>query len=263
MGNWATPYTDGMALSAVGLIFENLRTACSQGTDLQAREKMLLASTYAGLAFTRANVGYVHAIAHQFGGRYHTPHGLANAIVLPHVLRFSLPAITDRLAQLAVRARLGVETEPEKVLAQKFIDGVVALERDIGIPTHLDALKAADIPALAKAACYEAHTGYPVPRYLTQAGCQDLIRLVLPQLTEERRREYIKVARHKAEEARVAVRNIRRQDKVTVGQLQGSSVVAGGTSYRAQYAGDVDQVDGKTVYVVVNENSEAVILSER
>ena len=180
VGNWATPYTDGMALSAVGLIFENLRTACSQGTDLQAREKMLLASTYAGLAFTRANVGYVHAIAHQFGGRYHTPHGLANAIVLPHVLRFSLPAITDRLAQLAVRARLGVETEPEKVLAQKFIDGVVALERDIGIPTHLDALKAADIPALAKAACYEAHTGYPVPRYLTQAGCEDLIRLVLP-----------------------------------------------------------------------------------
>ena len=60
-----------------------------------------------------------------------------------------------------------------------------------------------------------------------------------------------------------AVRNIRRQDKVTVGQLQGSSVVAGGTSYRAQYAGDVDRVDGKTVYVVVNENNEAVILSDR
>lgn len=180
VGNWATPYTDGMALSAVGLIFENLRTACTRGTDLQAREKMLLASTYAGMAFTRANVGYVHAIAHQFGGRYHTPHGLANAIMLPHVLRFSLPDIADRLAQLAVRARLGQEDEREDVLAQKFIDGVVALERDVGIPTHLDALKAADIPALAKAACYEAHTGYPVPRYLTQKGCEDLIRLVLP-----------------------------------------------------------------------------------
>lgn len=180
VGNWATPYTDGMALSAVGLIFENLRTACTQGNDLQAREKMLLASTYAGMAFTRANVGYVHAIAHQFGGRYHTPHGLANAIVLPHVLRYSLPDITDRLAALAVRARLGDESEREDVLAQKFIDGVVALERDIGIPTHLDALREADIPALARAACHEAHTGYPVPRYLTQQGCEDLIRLVLP-----------------------------------------------------------------------------------
>ena len=96
VGNWATPYTDGMALTAVGLIFENLRTACRHGGDLQAREKMLLASTYAGIAFTRANVGYVHAIAHQFGGRYHTPHGLANAIVLPHVLRFSASAVTQR-----------------------------------------------------------------------------------------------------------------------------------------------------------------------
>jgi alcohol dehydrogenase class IV len=59
---------------------------------------MALAATYAGLAFTRANVGYVHAIAHQFGGKYHTPHGLANAIMLPHVLKYSLPAITGRLA---------------------------------------------------------------------------------------------------------------------------------------------------------------------
>jgi alcohol dehydrogenase len=180
VGNWATPYTEGMSLSAVGLIFENLRTACHQGTDLQAREKMLLASTYAGFAFTRANVGYVHAIAHQFGGRYHTPHGLANAIMLPHVLRFSLPDISDRLATLAVRARLGDESEREDVLAQKFIDGVEALERDIGIPTHLAALKEADIPALAAAALHEAHTGYPVPRYLTQQGCEELIRLVLP-----------------------------------------------------------------------------------
>ena len=72
-----------MALSAVGLIFENLRTAYRDGSNLEAREKMALASTYAGFAFTRANVGYVHAIAHQFGGKYHTPHGLANAIMLP------------------------------------------------------------------------------------------------------------------------------------------------------------------------------------
>jgi alcohol dehydrogenase class IV len=187
VGNWATPYTDGMALSAVGLIFENLRTACSDGGNLQAREKMLLASTYAGMAFTRANVGYVHAIAHQFGGRYHTPHGLANAIVLPHVLRYSLPDITDRLAALAVRARLGDDSEREDLLAQKFIDGVVALERDIGIPTHLAALKEADIPNLARAACHEAHTGYPVPRYLTQQGCEDLIRLVLPPADPGRR----------------------------------------------------------------------------
>lgn len=180
VGNWATPYTEGMSLSAVGLIFENLRTACHDGKNLEAREKMLLASTYAGIAFTRANVGYVHAIAHQFGGRYHTPHGLANAIVLPHVLKFSAPDIIDRLAQLAVRAKVGSEGEPEDELAEKFIAAVEQLNRDVGIPLYLDALQEADIPALAKAACHEAHTGYPVPRYMDQAGCEALIRQVLP-----------------------------------------------------------------------------------
>jgi alcohol dehydrogenase class IV len=180
IGHWATAGTDDLALTAVGLIFDNLRTAYRDGRNLQAREKMALASTYAGLAFTRANVGYVHAIAHQFGGRYHTPHGLANAIVLPHVLKFSRPAITDRLAKLAVRAGVGRASEPADKLAQKFLDAVDQLNRDLGIPTTLDALQEEDIPALAKAALHEAHTGYPVPRYMTQAQCEDLIRQLLP-----------------------------------------------------------------------------------
>jgi alcohol dehydrogenase len=180
VGKWANPYTDDMALSAVGLIFDNLRVAYSDGKNLEARERMALAATYAGLAFTRANVGYVHAIAHQFGGKYHTPHGLANAIMLPWVLKFSLPAITDRLALLAVRAKLGQKDEPEDVLAQKFLDAVDQLNLDLGIPTFLAALKESDIPQLAEAACHEARTGYPVPRYMTQAVCEDIIRQVLP-----------------------------------------------------------------------------------
>ena len=180
VGNWTTPYSDGMALSAVGLIFENLRTAYTNGKNLEAREKMALASTYAGFAFTRANVGYVHAIAHQFGGLYHTAHGLANAIMLPHVLKYSAPVITERLALLAIRAKVGTEDESSDVLAQKFLDAVDQLNADLGIPTCLDALKESDIPALAKAACHEAHTGYPVPRYMSQAQCENLIRQVLP-----------------------------------------------------------------------------------
>ena len=181
VGNWTTAYSDGMALSAVGLIFENLRTAYRDGKNLEAREKMSLASTYAGFAFTRANVGYVHAIAHQFGGKYHTPHGLANAIMLPLVLKYSAPAITERLALLAIRAKVGKDGQDREVLAQKFLDAVDALTRDLGIPTVLDALQESDIPALAKAACHEAHTGYPVPRYMTQAVCENLIRKALPK----------------------------------------------------------------------------------
>jgi alcohol dehydrogenase class IV len=183
VGNWCTPYSDGMALSAIGLIFENLRTAYKDGNNLEAREKMSLASTYAGFAFTRANVGYVHAIAHQFGGKYHTPHGLANAIMLPLVLKYSSPAIIDRLALLAVRAKVGTHDDAEEVLAQKFLEAVDQLNLDLSIPRYLDALQEADIPALAKAACHEAHTGYPVPRYMTQAVCEELIRQVLPPQT--------------------------------------------------------------------------------
>lgn len=180
IGNWATPYTDGLALAAVGLIFANLRTCYTDGKNLQAREKMALASTYAGMAFTRANVGYVHAIAHQFGGKYHTPHGLANAIMLPLVLRYSAPAVMDKLAQLALRAKLGHEGERTETLAERFLDAVEQLNEDLGIPTHLAALREEDIPALAKAACHEAHVGYPVPRYMTQEVCEQLIRSVLP-----------------------------------------------------------------------------------
>jgi len=188
IGQWSTGYTDRMALAAVGMIYDNLRLVYRSGKNLAAREQMSLAATYAGLAFTRANVGYVHAIAHQLGGKYHTPHGLANAIMLPHVLRFLSPAITKRLAVLAVRARVGKAGERSAVLAKKFLDSVDALNRDLGIPQQLDELREADIPELAKAACWEADTSYPVPRYMSPDTCADLIRKVLPKATRRKKR---------------------------------------------------------------------------
>jgi alcohol dehydrogenase class IV len=188
IGQWSTAYTDRMALAAVRMIYDNLRVAYRNGRNLAAREQMSLAATYAGLAFTRANVGYVHAIAHQLGGKYHTPHGLANAIMLPHVLRFLSPAITRKLGVLAVRAGVGKEGERPTVLAKKFLDSVEALSRDIGIPKQLDALREADIPELAKAACWEADTGYPVPRYMSAETCAELIRQVLPTRARRMRR---------------------------------------------------------------------------
>jgi len=187
IGHWSTSYTDRMALAAVGMIYDNLRIAYRSGKNLEARERMSLAATYAGLAFTRANVGYVHAIAHQLGGRYHTPHGLANAIMLPHVLEFLSPAITRKLAVLAVRAKVGKEKDRPAVRAKKFLDSVEALNRDLGIPRHLDALREADIPELAKAACWEADTNYPVPRYMSPETCAGLLRKVLPPVRRAKR----------------------------------------------------------------------------
>ena len=101
--------------------------------------------------------------------------------MLSLVLKYSRPAITDRLAALAVRAKVGEESEAAEVLAQKFLDAVDQLNHDIGIPTTLAALREEDIPALAEAALQEAHTDYPVPRYMTQEICEDLIRQVLPK----------------------------------------------------------------------------------
>jgi alcohol dehydrogenase class IV len=180
VGKWANAHTDRMALAAVGIVYDKLRVAYRNPKDLDAREQMSLAATFAGLAFTRANVGYVHAIAHQLGGRYHTPHGLANAIMLPHVLRFLSPAITRRLALLAVRAGVGKAGERPATLAKKFIDSVDRLNRDLGIPAHVDALREEDIPELASAACWEADTNYPVPRYMSPQTCADILRAVLP-----------------------------------------------------------------------------------
>jgi len=185
IGQWCTDFTDRMALSAVGMIYENLPLAYANGSDLAAREKMALASCYAGQAFTRANVGYVHAIAHQFGGLYHTPHGLANAIMLPHVLKFLQPAVAPRLALLAVRAGVGNAGEPEADLARKFIESVEAMNARLGIPVHLDALREADIPALAHAACREADLNYPVARYMSQVVCESVIRQALPPAVPE------------------------------------------------------------------------------
>ncbi len=180
LGGWSTAYTDRMALAAVGMIYRYLPIAFRDGSNLLAREKMALAATFAGLAFTRANVGNVHAIAHQLGARYHTPHGLANAIMLPRVLRFYASDEAGRLAVLAVRANVGKEGQDKKRLVREFLKSVEAMNNTLGIPRTLAALREQDIPALAEAACWEADTEYPVPLRMTQSECEKLLREVLP-----------------------------------------------------------------------------------
>lgn len=197
IGGWSTAYTDRMALAAIGMIYKYLPIAYRDGSNLRAREKMALAAAYAGIAFTRANVGNVHAIAHQVGGRYHTPHGLANAIMLPPVLRFSAPDITAKLAVLAVRAGVGEEGEREDALARKFLKSVETMNAALGIPRHLEALQENDIPELAKAACWEADSNYPVPRRMTQEDCEALLRKVLPVKSAPKRATRKAVARTK------------------------------------------------------------------
>ncbi len=171
----ATEESDSYALASVKLTFNNLKQAYNNGGDVDAREGMTIASYYAALAFNKTNLGYVHGIAHQFGGHYNTPHGLANAIVLPHVLDYFKGACSERLAELAIAVKLGDTSESEIVLAQKFVDAVRQLNADLQIPTTLNSIKAADIPAISKAALKESHYNYAVPKYMNQKQCEVLI----------------------------------------------------------------------------------------
>jgi len=171
----STPTTDGNAIAAIKLIFSNLEKCYLDGNNLNAREAVALGSTYAGLAFSHANVGYVHAIAHQLGSAYQVPHGLANALVLPHVLDYSEPACRTHFARLAAEIGLSTLGKTEHQISLDFIASVRTLIQQLNIPTTLDKLETKDIELLACKALKEAHYLYPVPRYLDKRTCQKII----------------------------------------------------------------------------------------
>jgi len=172
---WDTPECLQYGRAATRLIIDNLPRACSHGDDLAAREAMALGSYYAGLAFSTCLVGYVHAVSHQLGAHYGVPHGLGNAMVLPHVLELLEEAAVIRLAELALHCELGDAGEDEKALARKLIDRVWALNAEIGIPRTTEVIQEADIDDIVDAALKEGH-GYPVPRFLERNECVSLVR---------------------------------------------------------------------------------------
>ncbi len=174
INTWDTPECLQFGRSATRLVLNNLERACANGEDMAARESMALASYYAGLAFTTCLVGYVHAVSHQLGGHYGVPHGLANAMVLPHVLELMKDSAGERLAELAVYCELGDETEPREDLVRKFIDRIWALNEEIGIPRTTDVIKDEHIEEIVSAALKEG-AGYPVPRFLERAECTALV----------------------------------------------------------------------------------------
>lgn len=174
------PFTDENAERATRLIFANLEEAYRNGSNLDARYNMALASYCAGAAFTRAYVGYVHAIAHNLGGLYGVPHGLANAIILPHVLKFCRVEATPKLARLAVVAGMGERSEPDELLALRFIERIEQMNERMGIPTTIAELRADDIPLIVERALAEAHPDYPVPRIMTREECMALVTKLLP-----------------------------------------------------------------------------------
>ena len=163
IGNSTTHGTRKNAQMAVRLIFENLDTAYTNGSDIDARRNMLHASYYAGCAFTKSYVGYVHAVAHSLGGEYNVPHGLANAVLLPYVLQEYGASIHKKLYQLSVAAGICTKDTPCEQAANAFIDEIKAMKQRFGIGNTIPQLREEDIPKLSHYADKEANPLYPVP----------------------------------------------------------------------------------------------------
>lgn len=168
IGRSTSKETRKLALEATKLIFENIEIAYADGKNHRARENMLYAAYKAGVAFSKSYVGYIHAIAHSLGGQYGTPHGLANAVIMPYVLKAYGQSAYKKLHKLAISAGVSNKSETHKIGAEKFIKAIEQLNAKMQIPDKLTGIREEDISIMAKHAEKEANPLYPVPKLMTR-----------------------------------------------------------------------------------------------
>ncbi len=166
IGRSTTKETRDMAEKAVKLIVDNIYTAYSDGKNKEARENMLKAAYFAGVAFTKSYVGYVHAVAHSLGGQYKIPHGLANAVILPYFLEEYGKTCYKKLAKLSRISGVAEEGDNDEVASKKFISWIKDINAKMNIPNVIDGIKVEDIEMLAKKADSEGNPLYPVPKLM-------------------------------------------------------------------------------------------------
>ncbi|MGC8492268.1 MAG: iron-containing alcohol dehydrogenase [Syntrophobacteraceae bacterium] len=176
----ATPVTDACAIKSIELISKYLRAAVANGGDMQARDQMAYAEYLAGMAFNNASLGHVHAMAHQLGGFYDLPHGVCNAILLPHVQRFNLIAKMSRFKDIAVAMGENVGGLSDRAAAEKALEAIKTLSKDVGIPSGLAELgvKEKDLQIMAENAQKDA-CGFTNPRCPTHADVVEIYRWAL------------------------------------------------------------------------------------
>ena len=185
IGNSTTIDTRRDALKAVKLIFENIDIAYEHGDNIQARRNMLHASFYAGCAFTKSYVGYVHAVAHSLGGQYNVPHGLANAILLPLVLREYGSCIDKKLHRLAIAAGLADKNTPDHEAAELFIRAIEEMKERFEIVNIVKEIQETDIPKLAHYADKEANPLYPVPKLMDASELEKFYYMLMSLTSKE------------------------------------------------------------------------------
>ncbi len=176
----ANPITDACAEKAITMISQWLRPAVANGENIEARDAMSYAQYLAGMAFNNASLGYVHAMAHQLGGFYNLPHGVCNAVLLPHVCEFNLIACQDRYAKIAELMGVNVEGFTETEAAFAAIDAIRELSSSIGIPSGLTELgvKTEDLAIMAENAQKDACM-LTNPRKATHAQVVEIFKAAL------------------------------------------------------------------------------------
>ncbi len=178
VGRSTTKKTRKYAKGAVKSIFENLETCYQEGSNLAARENMLIASYNAGLAFTKSYVGYVHAIAHALGGKYNLAHGQTNAIILPYILKAYGKSAHKKLWQLGTYAGLFNKDISYEEGANLFISKIEEMNKNMSIEPSIKEIQNADITKLAKTAEKEANPLYPVPKLFTAKELENIIKQI-------------------------------------------------------------------------------------
>lgn len=166
IGGSTTKASRNDAIFALKLVCENLLEAYSNPENKSARANMLYASFLAGRAFSVSYVGYCHAVAHSLGGEYKIPHGLANAVLLPYVLKEYGESAHKKLSQLAKEIKLVDKNASDEEGAKKFIEKIEELNSTMNIPNKLKGIKEEDISRLARLAAKEANPLYPVPKLM-------------------------------------------------------------------------------------------------
>jgi alcohol dehydrogenase class IV len=172
------PLSRMLTREALRLLGSAIRSACQDGRNREAREKMLLGAMLAGQAFANSPVAAVHALAYPIGGHFHVPHGLSNALVLPHVLRFNLPAGERAYAEIAADAFPELARLPPPERAARLADALAALSRQLGLPQRLRdvGIGEADLPLLARDAMKQTRLLVNNPRTLSEPDCLAIYR---------------------------------------------------------------------------------------
>ena len=174
IGRSVTRQTHEDSIKAVNLIFANLEKAYNNGNNMKARANMLRAAFLAGRAFTKSYVGYCHAVAHSLGGKYNTPHGLANAVLLPYTLELYGEAAYAKLGDLARVTGIAPRAATDEAAAKAFIKKIRMMNSNMNIPDKLQGIKKEDISQLATYAEKEANPLYPVPKLFTKKELEKL-----------------------------------------------------------------------------------------